>query len=244
MASAAKSSPMKTIAKIFGTPVKVDRFTWLPVVPLAAWGVLTFLAGRKNPQRTFFQRAAVGALAMPLVVGAEWGHNLAHMASGQLIGKPIDEVRIYGGLPRLVCTEQSDQSVIPRQHILRSLGGPLFNGLAVFLIALFRRVTRPDSLAQELADDALRVNTFIGSVALLPIPGIDGGPLLKWSLVLAGNSERQADESVRRLNWFLGGGLAIGMFTSLKQRRWSPALIQGMLGISALGIAAGWFKER
>jgi hypothetical protein len=45
-------------------------------------------------------------------------------------------------------------------------------------------------LVDELAEIVLCVNSFIGSVALMPIPGIDGGPLLKWSLVLAGQSER------------------------------------------------------
>jgi hypothetical protein len=235
---------VKTIGKIFGTAVKTDRLTWLPLVPLAVWGVMTVLAGRRRPQRTFFERAAVGAMAMPLVVGSEWGHNLAHMATGQLIGKPVDELRIYGGLPRLVCTEHSDQAVAPHQHILRSLGGPLFNGLVVVLVKFWRRAARPDSLAGELADVALTVNTFISSVALLPIPGIDGGPLLKWSLVLAGQNEAQADESVRRLNWFLGGSLAGCMLVSLRQRRWILAYLQGMLGAAALSIAAGWLKER
>jgi hypothetical protein len=235
---------LKTVAKLFGSSVKVDRLAWLPVVPLAAWGILAVLAGRKHPQRTFFQRAAVGAITMPLVVGAEWGHNLAHLAAGRLIGKSVDELRIYGGMPRLVCTEQSDRSVSPHQHILRSLGGPLFNWLVVLLVALFRQVTRPESLARELADDTLRVNTFIGSVALVPIPGIDGGPLLKWSLVLAGQNEAQADVSVRRVNWFLGGGLLAGTLVNLKSRRRLPAFIQGLLGVTALGVAAGWLKER
>ena len=41
---------MKTIGKIFGTTVKVDRLTWLPVVPLAVWGVMAVLAGRPAVQ--------------------------------------------------------------------------------------------------------------------------------------------------------------------------------------------------
>ena len=122
---------MKTVATILGAPVKVDRMTWLSLDPLVVWGVMAVLAGRKRPQRNLAKRVTVGAVAMPLVVGAEWGHNLAHMATGELIGKPVDEMRIYGGMPRLVCTEESDRAVAPRQHILRSLGGPLFNGLAV-----------------------------------------------------------------------------------------------------------------
>jgi hypothetical protein len=235
---------MKTVGKICGTAVKVDRLTWLPVVPVVVWVVMTFLAGRKRPQRTFARRAMVGALAMPLVVGAEWGHNLAHMATGELIGKPVDDMRIYGGMPRLVCTEESDRAVAPRQHILRSLGGPLFNGLAVLLALWWRGAVLPDSLAGELANVALRVNTFIGSAALLPIPGIDGGPLLKWSLVLAGKPPEQADLAVKRLNWPLGIGLEAGMLASLAKRRWFPAFLQGMLGATALSIAAGWLKER
>lgn len=240
---------MRTVGKIFGAAVKVDGLTWLPVAPLAVWGVMVVLAGRRRlgctrPQRTLAQRAAAGALAMPLVVGAEWGHNLAHMATGKLIGKPVDEMRIYAGMPRLVCYEQSDQTLTPRQHILRSLGGPLFNALAVILISIARRFLVPDTLTGELADTALRVHAFIGSVALLPIPGIDGGPILKWSLVLAGKDQGQADLSVRRLNWLLGSSLEAGMLVCLKRRRWFWAILQGMLGGAALGCATGWLKER
>jgi len=100
-----------------------------------------------------------------------------------------------------------------------------------------------DSLAGELAELALRVNAFIASAALLPIPGIDGGPLLKWSLVLASKSQAQADQVVKRLNGFLGGGLFTAMLASLKQRRWFPAFLQGLLGAAASSIALGWLKE-
>ena len=235
---------MRTVGRLFGTPVRVDGLTWLPLAPLVVWIVMAMLAGRKQPHRSLKQRVAIGGLAMPLVLGAEWGHNLAHMAAGQLIGKPIEEMRIYGGMPRLLCSVESDRKVLPQYHIIRSLGGPLFNGSAVILLSMVRRWLKPETLAAELAEIALRVHTFIATVAFLPIPGIDGGPLLKWSLVLAGKEEAQADQLMRRLNWLLGGGLEAGMLAYLRMRRWFAAFICGMLGVGALGIASGVLKER
>jgi hypothetical protein len=49
--------------------------------------------------------------------------------------------------------------------------------------------------------------------------GIDGGPILKWSLVDKGRSLEEADETVKKVNLALGSGLGIAAGAAMKKRR-------------------------
>jgi hypothetical protein len=134
--------------------------------------------------------------------------------------------------------------VTPRQHILRALGGPLFNLLVLPVALLLRQRTVPGSTARDVADAAVATNAFLPAVGLLPIPGIDGGPILKWSLVEKGYTPRQADEAVRKVDGALGVGLALAGALSFRKRR---PLLGGFLALlagTALTVALGILKEQ
>lgn len=234
----------QTVRHIFGTPLKVKFPLSLPVNQWLWWGFLTWENGRRHPERSFLRKAWTGFWGMIVLLGSEWCHNLAHAAAAQAIGKPMDELHVYAGMPRVVYHDINDASVTPRQHILRAIAGPVFNSFLFLVFWIFRRFTRPESPTRDVMDVGVTMNAFIAGVGMLPIPGIDGGAALKWGLVESGRTIRQADQVVQRVSLGLSGGLA-GVFTvSTQKRRTLLAVISGVLTVAAFVVGMGWLKEK
>jgi Zn-dependent protease len=208
------------------------------------WGILSWVAGRKRPDWSRTKQACAGALTTIIMFGSEWCHNLAHTAVASYIGKPVDTVRILWGTPTLIYYDINDQKVTPVQHILRALGGPAFNALMVPLSWLARRLTPEGSLARYTAEFALGTNSFISTVSLLPIPGIDGGPILKWSLVERGRSIKEADQAVKRVNLALGSGLGVASGLAFKHRRTWLGAVMAAFALTSLSVGLGYLKEQ
>jgi Zn-dependent protease len=187
---------------------------------------------------------AVGALTMPVVLGSEWAHNLAHAAVAGWIGRPMDAIRVVWGMPILVYYDVEDQSVSPRQHVARALGGPAVNATLFSAASLLYPRTRPGSVARDLVQAAVHTNAFLCLVGLLPIPGIDGGPILKWSLVEWGHTPAAANRIVHRVDGVLGVILAVLGWLALKRRH---RLLGGLLlqmAALAWAFALGLIKEQ
>ncbi len=232
-----------TVGRVFDTSLVVKGKSAFPANEFIVWMVMTWVAGQGHPKWSWGKRLGTGALSMIAILGSEWCHNLAHAAAASLVGKPVDAIRIMWGMPLLVYYDINDQTVTPRQHILRALGGPLFNALLLPTALLFRRFTRPGSAARDVANAAVGMNAFLSTASLLPIPGIDGGPLLKWSLVAHGNTPRQADEKVKRVNRASGAGLGLAAGIALKKRRWFIGVILGLFAALSWAIGFGLLKE-
>ncbi len=232
------------IGEIFGTPVVVVGKTWLPLTQLVVWGIMTRVGIKNRPERPRRERVAVGGLTMAAILGSEWCHNLAHAAVAQLVGKPMDALRVAWGMPLCVYHELEDPNVTPREHIARALGGPVFNTFLLGLVSLLLRFTPQDSIAREVADAGVGMNLFLSTVSLLPIPGIDGGPILKWSLVGSGRMPEEADEIIMQVNKLTGAGLGAAAGVALKKKRWFIGAILGMLSATALGVGFGLLKEQ
>ena len=233
----------KTIGIIGKTPITKVGYTWFPITQLALWAIFTRSASRRKPDNSRLQWSREGFLKMAVVLGSEWCHNLAHLIASNWIGKPMDQMRIQAGMPRCIYHEINDHDVTPRQHIARSMGGPIVSLLLLPVTGLMRTLTKTDSIAGETARTAFQTNLFLSLVSLLPIPGIDGGPILKWSLVERGKTIEEADQVVRQVNGPLA--VSLGLFSS-----WaflSKKILQGffslMLGVTSLSIFAGWLKE-
>jgi len=231
------------IGHVFNTPLVVKGITGIPLLELVAWGMLSWVAGRNHPEWSSVKKVTAGALTSLILFASEWGHNLAHTAAAQRIGKPVDAVRIAWGTPLLIYYDINDQNVSPRQHILRASGGPIFNALLVPICWLGKQLTQEDTLPRYVADFALGTNIFISTVALLPIPGIDGGPILKWSLVERGQSPQIADETVKKVNLALGSGLAVTAGVALKKRRKWLGVTIGAFALTSLAIGLGLLRE-
>jgi hypothetical protein len=234
----------QTVTHFFGTPLKVKFPLSFPVNQWLFWGFLTWDNGRRHPERSFLLKVWTGFWGMIVLLGSEWCHNLAHAAAARAIGKPMDELHVYFGMPRVVYHDINDSTVTPRQHILRAAAGPLFNLLVLLLARVARGFTRPNSPARDIADVAVAMNATIAGGGMMPIPGIDGGAMLKWGLVESGRTPQQADQTVQKVSLGLSGGLAGVFAVSLQKRRTLLAVIAGVLAAAALGVGMGWLKEK
>jgi Zn-dependent protease len=181
---------------------------------------------------------------MPVILGSEWAHNLAHAAAAQLVNKPMDALRIAWGMPLVVYHDINDETVTPRQHILRALGGPVINLLLLQSGMVFKRFTREGSVWREVANATVGMNLFLSTASLLPIPGIDGGPILKWSLVERGYSREQADQGVREVNKALAMGLGGSAAIAFKKKRRLIGSILAMFSLIALAVGWGIISEQ
>jgi len=236
--------PGEEIITVIGaTPVTKKGISWIPLSQIVLWIIFTRGAAKQKPKSSVLQWGAEGFLKMAAMLGSEWGHNLAHLAASNLIGKPMDELRIQAGMPRCIYHDINDRMVTPRQHIIRSLGGPIFNILLLPVTAGVRKLIGTGSIAGETAKTAFQTNLFLGLISLLPIPGIDGGPILKWSLVDRGYTIVDADLAVREINGPLS--LCFGLFSSwaFYSKKILAGIFGTLLGLTSLSIFAGWLKE-
>ncbi len=71
------------------------------------------------------------------------------------------------------------------------------------------------------------------------MPMVDGGTLLKWTLVARGKTVTEADEIVRRVDWVMGIVAGIVGVVLIAMQMWIAGVILIGIGAVILGIAAG-----
>ena len=231
-----------TLLNFFGTPIITRGWRSLPFTEFVVWLVMARQARQTRPDRTLLQSLGVGLLSMVALLKWEWLHNLSHAAAARLAGKPMDSIEIISGMPLCNYSVENHRSATPRQHILRALGGPVFNFLAMLATRALRRSSPPDGLQHELLDVAVGMNSFLGLVSLLPIPGIDGGPILKWSLVASGRSPQQADHTLHQANLALAPLMGITAGFLFRRRRWFLGGLAVMFGLIGFAVGKGWIR--
>ncbi|MCA9970547.1 MAG: hypothetical protein KC425_10050, partial [Anaerolineales bacterium] len=131
-----------------------------------------------------------------------------HTVSARLAGAPMDVILLGADMPR---TLYFDNQVTPRQHIGRSLGGPVYSGPGL-LLGIGWLLLAPDGTAVRYLGEVWALahgGIFLGAFAPLQI--VDGGVILKWALVLRGHGEAQAERIVRRLAVGVGVILVVVM---------------------------------
>ena len=230
--------PARTVGHFLGVPLVITGWSWLPLSQALVWAVMTWILGRRYPGWSSARRLLGGFFSMFVMLGSEWTHNLAHAAAADRVGKPMDALRIFMGMPLVVFHPQSEVGVLPREHFLRALGGPVWSGLLLLVARVCQGFTRPGTLAREIADAAVGMNTFITLGGLTPIPGLDGGSMLKWGLVGRGYSLSQANQAVLRANRLAGVGLGAAAAAAFGRRKWLVGA--GCAGLGALALAVGW----
>ena len=187
-----------------GVPVKVRPSFW--PMWLSGWPVLIWLAKRRRPERSWTESVLMGTAAMPIPLMADLGHALAHTISARAGGAPMDEIRLAADMPRTI---YFDNDVSPDAHRIRALGGPIFSGLGLLLSLLWRRFSKQGSAGRELADVSCASHGMLFGGSLMPITIVDGGTLLKWTLIDKGWTAVEADKQVRRAG--IGVGIGVGM---------------------------------
>lgn len=222
--------PVTTVGRIFGSPLAVQGISWLPANQLFTWALFAWLSRKQHGGWSAWRHLWLGGLKMAVLLGSEWCHNLAHAAAARAVGQPVDRVRIILGMPVLLYDEPEHPAVTPRQHLARSLGGPLCNVMLWALSKVFQGRTPPGSPAREVVDVAVGMNTFLASASLLPISVFDGGPVVKWALVMRGLTPAQAEAALKRVNRALGPGLVGVAAAAAARRSWLVALVLALLG--------------
>lgn len=234
---------VNVVATLFDAPLVTKGFSWLPLTQAVTWWIMTREAGRQHPQWSWLQRLGVGGMTMAVILGSEWCHNLAHAAAAQSVGHPTDAIRVNLGMPLLVYYDVEDPNVAPRHHLVRALGGPLVNALIWGSAFLLRRFTRDGSVARDVADAAVHMNAFLCLVGMLPIPYLDGGAVLKWTLVENGQSPAAADETVKKASTLTAPGLAGASVLAFKRRKRFLGGVLALLGATALLVGTGMLRE-
>ncbi len=231
MTTSPEGSNAPTFVTIMGVPIKVKPVFWL--APLLLWGLLSWLAG---PERTWTQRLLIGALAAPLPLIADVGHAIAHIFSARRAGAPMDEVLLGPDMPR---TCYFDDDVSPQAHRGRALGGPIFSAIGLLLSLLWCFVTVSGSTMRFLADVSWISHGLIFAGSLAPVPIVDGGALLKWTLVARGHKPEEADTILRWVGTILGALLIAGGAAVTVLRIWWLGIALALLGIIAVLAASG-----
>lgn len=233
----------KQIGKVFSTALVIRGKTWLPLTEIIVWLFMTFVDHRRHPNRSAASHVSTGALTTFVILVSEWVHNLAHAAAARLVGKPMDYMRIQWGMPRCIYKNIHDLSVTPREHILRSLGGPLINAFSLPFWLFIKRSARPESTALDVAEAGLAMNTFLSTFSLLPTPGIDGGPILKWGLVSRGIAPQKADDLVLQTNRFTAIGLTAASALLFKKKVWLPSAVCALMAVISWLVGYKVIKE-
>ena len=236
--------PPEAVFTVWGTAVRVKPAILANLIGL--WGLAAWLAGRGHPERPWPLRILVGLLATTAMMVADLGHAMAHIISARYAGAPMDEILISEGMPR---TLYHDNDVPPGVHRLRALGGPIYSAVGLAISCLLRGLAPRGSLVREVAGWSCLGHGFILGGSLAPLPIVDGGTMLKWTLVERGRTPEQADEVVAQVDLSLGAALtATGVALAATRRkgsarrrqpalrRWLPAL--GLTAAGAIAIVA------
>jgi len=194
------SDKIPTLFVFNGTPVKVRPGFWFMVAGL--WALLAGIGSWRWPGQSLGAYVLVGGVGMLLAMLADVGHACAHTVSARLADAPMDTVLLGADMPR---TLYADNEAPPRAHIIRSLGGPVYSGIGLLIGIVWLVLAEPQTAAHYLGEIWTLTNGGIFLAVFAPIPIVDGGVILKWSLVLRGRTEAQADALVKR------AGLALGI---------------------------------
>jgi len=194
----------KTLYTFNDVPVKAKPLFWLLVGLM--WGSFVWVTGRRKPERPFSQNLLVATLSLPLAFLADIGHAMAHTVSAKRAGAPMDEILLSADMPR---TLYANNDVPPQTHITRAIGGPIYSAIGLTISLLWRSFSPPASLSRELADVSSFYHGAIFFGSLIPLPIVDGGAILKWSLVEQGHTPKDADDIVKVTGAVVIGVLAV-----------------------------------
>lgn len=157
------------VGRVAGVVLQVTPLAWIgPLLFLALGLALSFLHGPMGPIERLAE-AVIFAIAVEI---ATIVHAAGHIASGTLVGGPMDA--LLRTATRAINVYLGDQSAVPRAvHLGRSIGGPAAN-LAVAGLAALATGALDGGAWHALASRSVTVNLFFGLGGLLPVAGADG----------------------------------------------------------------------
>ena len=158
-----------SIGRFWGVGLLVTPLTWLG--PFVFFGIHLLLnilnSGLSLTDRLY--QALLFTIAVEITTVL---HAFGHILSGKLVHSAMDELLITA--LRDVNLYHGDQSRIPGHiHLVRSIGGPIFNLLVAGVCAALATIIAP-GFWLNLVISLLSTNLFFGLGGLLPLPSIDG----------------------------------------------------------------------
>jgi Zn-dependent protease len=157
------------IGRFWGVKLLVTPLAWLsPFVFFALHVLLNLLNFHLSLTDRLYQ-AFLFTIAVEITTVL---HAFGHILSGKMVNSAMDELLITA--TRDVNLYYGDQSLIPGHiHLVRSLGGPIFNLFVAGMCARLATVVAPGfwlALVISLAS----TNLFFGVGGFLPLPSVDG----------------------------------------------------------------------
>lgn len=207
----------------------------LPII-LVLWGGISWFGLHWHPERNVWQGLLIGFVSTVLLSLSDFGHPFGHIFSARYAGAPMDEIVISSEMPH---TLYQNNKVAPNVHRMRALGGPIFNLLGLLISFTGFQLAPVHSLVREWMGWSAVGHGYILIASMLPLPMVDGGTILKWTLVARGKTEAQADDWVRRIDWILGFGIALAGIGFAVAKIWISGLICIGVSVVIFGIAAG-----
>lgn len=157
------------LGSFWGVRLSITPLTWLGPIIFSVLGLILNATHRYGNIAERIADALIFALAVTITTML---HAFGHILSGKLIGSAMDELLIAS--TRDINLYYGDQRRYPpRVHIIRSLGGPVFNLIVAVLLSLALPIL-PGGLVGLLVAQLISTNIFFGVGGLLPIPSVDG----------------------------------------------------------------------
>ena len=157
------------VGKFWDVNVSITPLTWLS--PFIFFG-FHFVLNLLNLQLGSIERIYQAMIFTISVEIATVLHAFGHILSGKMIRSAMDELLIAS--TRDLNLYNGDQSSLPGStHLIRSLGGPLFNILVAAVCYAFMPII-PTGFPSALLRSLMTVNLFFGLGGFLPIPTVDG----------------------------------------------------------------------
>ena len=157
------------VGQFWGVNLLITPITWLG--PFVFFG-LHFLLNLLNPTLSLPDRLYQSLLFTIAVEITTVLHAFGHILSGKLVNSAMDELLITS--TRDVNLYHGDQHIIPGYvHLVRSLGGPVFNLIVAGLLSFFVAGVSSGFWSGLLAS-LISTNLFFGFGGFLPLPSVDG----------------------------------------------------------------------
>jgi Zn-dependent protease len=158
-----------SIGRFWGVTLLITPYTWLgPFIFFS----LHFFLNLINVQLGLTERLYQAMFFTIAVEITTVLHAFGHILSGKFVHSAMDELLIT--TTRDVNLYHGDQSLLPGHvHLVRSLGGPLFNLLVAGVCYAFAPLVTQVFWSALLAS-LISTNLFFGIGSFLPIPSVDG----------------------------------------------------------------------
>jgi hypothetical protein len=157
------------IGQFWGVKLLITPITWMgPFVFFGLHILLNLLNANLSLTERLYQ-ALLFTIAVEITTAL---HAFGHILSGKMVHSAMDELLITA--TRDVNLYHGDQSTIPGHiHLIRSLGGPVFNLLVAGLLSALAVGIAP-GFGSALIASLISTNRFFGFGGFLPLPSVDG----------------------------------------------------------------------